>query len=275
MRCSAPSRVLAAQRCASSAKHASTSLPPQAAPKAAPPHTDARDAAPLSRRAALGAAAALLACAPHAARCAVVAFAYSNARSQADTHVRSAQTALTHQRRCCSWRRWRPRFLQARAPSSSPVCLTTRLMQRATGYVESVRRVVASLSESIAFEATGASEREVRRKADPVKADIERFLRDWKGSPLVAAEPSYAAVVGTLCAATSRACVLTHIFCVQRRCDSWALSTRRAARAPRSRRTCATRCWPRCATRPRRWTEDAVDDARTAMRSTAAMRVVA
>ena len=115
--------------------------------------------------------------------------------SHADTRARLAHTALKHTRRCCSWRRCRPRCLQARAPSSSPVCLTTRLTQR-TGYVEAVRHVVASLSESIAFEATGASEREVRRKADPAKADIERFLRDWKGSPLVAAEPSYAAVVG-------------------------------------------------------------------------------
>ena len=91
---------------------------------------------------------------------------------------------------------------------SSPVSLTTCLTQRATGYVEAVRRVVASLSESISFEATGASEREVRRKADPAKADIERFLRDWKGSPLVAAEPSYAAVVGASCLrALFKACV--------------------------------------------------------------------
>ena len=74
--------------------------------------------------------------------------------------------------------------------------------------MEAVRRVVASLSESISFEATGASEREVRRKADPAKADIERFLRDWKGSPLVAAEPSYAAVVGASCLrALFKACV--------------------------------------------------------------------
>ena len=115
MRCSAPSRVLAAQRCGPAAKNASTSLPPQAAPKAAPPHTDVHDAAPLSRRAALGAVAALLACTPHAARFAKQLCAFSAARTQADTRARRAQTALKRQRRCCSWLRWRPRCLQARA----------------------------------------------------------------------------------------------------------------------------------------------------------------
>ena len=65
-----------------------------------------------------------------------------------------------------------------------------------------MRRVVASLRDSIAFEAGGADERAVRRKADPAKADIERFLRDWKGVQSVASEPSYVALVGAhMCAA--------------------------------------------------------------------------
>ena len=68
------------------------------------------------------------------------------------------------------------------------------------GYVESVRDVVSALSDTILFEAGGASEREVRRKADPAKASIERFLRDWKGSPVVSSQPSYAALVGASCA---------------------------------------------------------------------------
>ncbi len=62
-------------------------------------------------------------------------------------------------------------------------------------YVEAVRDIVAALTDTITLEASGASEREVRRRADPAKASIERFLRDWKGSPLVSSQPSYVALV--------------------------------------------------------------------------------
>ena len=80
-------------------------------------------------------------------------------------------------------------FASARSAAASRSCLRA-------AYVESVRDVVSALSDTILFEASGASEREVRRKADPAKASIERFLRDWKGSPLVSSQPSYAALVG-------------------------------------------------------------------------------
>ncbi len=69
--------------------------------------------------------------------------------------------------------------------------------------MDAVRRVAASLTESITFEAAGASERAVRRKADPAKADIERFIRDWKGAAAVAGEPSYVALVGARAALRS------------------------------------------------------------------------
>ena len=82
-----------------------------------------------------------------------------------------------------------PFALLASRAASSRSCLLA-------AYVESVRDVVSALSDTILFEAGGASEREVRRKADPAKASIERFLRDWKGSPLVSSQPSYAALVG-------------------------------------------------------------------------------
>ena len=59
-----------------------------------------------------------------------------------------------------------------------------------------MRDIVTQLTDTITFEASGASEREVRRRADPAKASIERFLRDWKGSPLVSSQPSYVALVG-------------------------------------------------------------------------------
>ena len=71
------------------------------------------------------------------------------------------------------------------------------LLTRGTlAYVTAVRDIVAALTDTITFEASGASEREVRRRADPAKASIERFLRDWKGSPLVSSQPSYVALVG-------------------------------------------------------------------------------
>jgi hypothetical protein len=70
------------------------------------------------------------------------------------------------------------------------------LTRRTLAYVEAVRDIVAALTDTITFEASGASEREVRRRADPAKASIERFLRDWKGSPLVSSQPSYVALVG-------------------------------------------------------------------------------
>jgi hypothetical protein len=88
-----------------------------------------------------------------------------------------------------------PQLLQCLEQLVARVCHVLPRLACAA-YVESVRRVVASLSESIAFEADGASERAVRRNADPAKADIERFIRDWKGAAVVADEPSYAALVG-------------------------------------------------------------------------------
>ena len=44
--------------------------------------------------------------------------------------------------------------------------------------------------------AGGVQEREVRRRADPAKAAVERFIRKWRGQTLVMGEPSYGALVG-------------------------------------------------------------------------------
>jgi hypothetical protein len=97
--------------------------------------------------------------------------------------------------------------------------------------VESVRDVVSALSDTILFEASGASEREVRRKADPAKASIERFLRDWKGSPLVSSQPSYAALVGASAPEVKGSSVAQALTsAVQTLCGSLARSTLHEAR---------------------------------------------
>ena len=171
-----------------------------------------------------------------------------------------ALLAVSAPRRCCSW----PPCLQVCLTASAPgFCRRTQLLYAPASraaYTESVRDVVSALSETILFEASGASEREVRRKADPAKASIERFLRDWKGSPLVSSQPSYAALVGAFGLRRSLEHVARHktrcfaptlTFASQTRCGSSARSMRRGVRARRSRRTCVTRCWPRYGKRTR------------------------
>ena len=158
------------------------------------------DASPLPRRVLLT-AVALLASAPGAARCVHSSLA-------GVLHLTNCATDRTAQRRAkrasqrraaarsgrtvgavrCAFQLLCPRKI-ADAPCPTPAALSA-------GYVQAVRGVIASLSASIAVEAGGASEREVRRKADPAKAAVERFLRDWKGDARVVGEPSYAAVVG-------------------------------------------------------------------------------
>ena len=124
--------------------------------------------------------------------------------------------------------------------------LTLRVLHATSpGYVEAVREVVTALTDTITFEASGASEREVRRRADPAKASIERFLRDWKGSPLVSGQPSYVALVGASLASDA---LLSGSQGAQTRCGSSAHFMLRAAHGRPSRRTCATRCWLRCVT---------------------------
>ncbi|KXZ54350.1 hypothetical protein GPECTOR_5g431 [Gonium pectorale] len=48
------------------------------------------------------------------------------------------------------------------------------------------------LAESIEAEASGASEAEVRRKADPAKDTVREFVRKWRDNPRVSSDITHA-----------------------------------------------------------------------------------
>lgn len=69
--------------------------------------------------------------------------------------------------------------------------------QQQAEYRSDAADLVRELRASVAFDAAGgASEREVRRRADPAKAAVERFIRKWRGQAAVLDQPSYGALVG-------------------------------------------------------------------------------
>ncbi|GIL91167.1 hypothetical protein Vretimale_18803, partial [Volvox reticuliferus] len=59
-------------------------------------------------------------------------------------------------------------------------------------YRQLVTRLSEGLSESIEAEASGASEAEVRRKADPAKDTVREFVRKWRDNPRVSADITHA-----------------------------------------------------------------------------------
>ncbi|GLC42054.1 hypothetical protein PLESTM_001281000 [Pleodorina starrii] len=59
-------------------------------------------------------------------------------------------------------------------------------------YRQLVKRLSEGLSESIEAEASGASEAEVRRKADPAKDTVREFVRKWRDNPRVSSDITHA-----------------------------------------------------------------------------------
>ena len=58
-------------------------------------------------------------------------------------------------------------------------------------YTEKASKLVKLLSESIEFEATGASDAERFKKAEPAKEAVKAFIKDWASSPLVQGEQAH------------------------------------------------------------------------------------
>ncbi|GAX81881.1 hypothetical protein CEUSTIGMA_g9309.t1 [Chlamydomonas eustigma] len=52
-------------------------------------------------------------------------------------------------------------------------------------------KIIKSLRDSVAAENSGASENEVRRKADPAKENVREFMSKWKDNPKVSWHPSH------------------------------------------------------------------------------------
>ncbi|EFJ50297.1 hypothetical protein VOLCADRAFT_116830 [Volvox carteri f. nagariensis] len=61
-------------------------------------------------------------------------------------------------------------------------------------YRQLVKRLSEGLSDSIEAEASGASEAEVRRKADPAKDTVREFVRKWRDNPRVSGDITHAEV---------------------------------------------------------------------------------
>jgi hypothetical protein len=62
-----------------------------------------------------------------------------------------------------------------------------------------VHDLLAALSENLRAEATGTlSQAEVRRRAEPAKALVKAFLKEYSGSAALADSPSYVATVAAL-----------------------------------------------------------------------------
>ncbi|KAK3251606.1 hypothetical protein CYMTET_39062 [Cymbomonas tetramitiformis] len=62
------------------------------------------------------------------------------------------------------------------------------------GYEELARELVIALQDSLLLEASGVSERKVRKNADPAKVKVQQFIQNYKGSPLLVDNPSYLAI---------------------------------------------------------------------------------
>ncbi len=59
-------------------------------------------------------------------------------------------------------------------------------------YLELARALAAALREAVEADLGGAPEREVRRRADPAKDLVKKFVGRWRGAPEVAGAASYA-----------------------------------------------------------------------------------
>lgn len=59
------------------------------------------------------------------------------------------------------------------------------------GYTDTARSLVDALRDSIDADLAGAPEREVRRKADPAKDLVRKFMGDWRGAAVVSEDESY------------------------------------------------------------------------------------
>jgi hypothetical protein len=59
-------------------------------------------------------------------------------------------------------------------------------------YLELARALAAALREAVEADLGGAPEREVRRRADPAKDLVKKFVGRWRGAPEVASAASYA-----------------------------------------------------------------------------------
>jgi hypothetical protein len=66
-------------------------------------------------------------------------------------------------------------------------------------YEELAASLVKTLRESVSADLTGADEREVRRKADPAKPLVKRFMTQWQGAAVVREEESYRELRGEFC----------------------------------------------------------------------------
>lgn len=136
------------------------------------------------------------------------------------------------------------------------VCTRSNLLTLVAAYTSDARALVVALRDSISFEAAGgASEREVRRRADPAKGAVELFIKRWRGAPEVVGQPSYAAIVG------ERVLLNRVVFpgltpVIQRHCASWATSTRTGGRAPSWMWRWRAACWPRWSRRKWRWSTE-------------------
>ncbi|KAG2434983.1 hypothetical protein HYH02_011982 [Chlamydomonas schloesseri] len=61
-------------------------------------------------------------------------------------------------------------------------------------YRQLVKRLSEGLSESIETEASGASEAEVRRAADPAKEVVREFVRKWRDNPRISSDITHAEI---------------------------------------------------------------------------------
>ncbi|KAK9832962.1 hypothetical protein WJX74_003012 [Apatococcus lobatus] len=66
------------------------------------------------------------------------------------------------------------------------------------GYTSNASRLVGALQAAIELDIKGASEKEVRRKADEAKMSIRDFVSSWRSTKVVQSDPSYLQITGTL-----------------------------------------------------------------------------
>ncbi|KAK9823752.1 hypothetical protein WJX72_005160 [[Myrmecia] bisecta] len=66
------------------------------------------------------------------------------------------------------------------------------------GYEDLARKLVQALKESIVVDRDGATENEIRRKADPAKDLVKQWVSKWNGDRIVKDEDSYKQVTAAL-----------------------------------------------------------------------------
>lgn len=67
-----------------------------------------------------------------------------------------------------------------------------------SGYEDTARSLISVLRESVEADLSGAPEKEVRRKADPAKDLVRRFLTNWQDSSIVKNDESYQLLTVTI-----------------------------------------------------------------------------